>query len=616
MSFANVRIAKKLIMAFAGVIVIVTAMSATVFGSLTSIETATVANRQSYEAIGAANQALAQLVEQQNAVRGFVASGDEQFPQKFKDRGVDFAKELDALAALSELPEDQARVQQLKVLATKAQSEEQEQIDGRRNPATIAAIQGSIATRGRLTDVRVVMQQITDAARARLQERGTEQEKAFGLARTLLLAGAAAAFGLALLLGWLLTRTIATPVTSMTRVMKSLACGDNAITVPGIGRKDEIGDMAAAVQVVKDNSLALAAAANEKDYLVPSAAAERRRAEAQVIAEERAKVVSSVGQGMAELAKGNLMYRMPDGMPVEYSALQTDFNGAIEKLQQTMLSISGNVRAIALGSVDIASAAADLSGRTEQQAMSLEETATSLDEITATVRKAAEGAKHTRAVVATAKTDAEASGQIVRRAMEAMAGIEGSARQISQIIGVIDEIAFQTNLLALNAGVEAARAGEAGRGFAVVASEVRALAQRSAEAAKEIKTLISTSTAQVDKGVELVGQTGKSLERIVAEVANINVEFAAMTASAQEQATALQQVNTAINQMDKVTQQNAAMVEETTAAAGSLSQKTDELGRLIDRFQCASADAGRRTPAKALHAARPTSRSSTGGRAA
>ena len=201
------------------------------------------------------------------------------------------------------------------------------------------------------------------------------------------------------------------------------------------------------------------------------------------------------------------------------------------------------------------------------------------------MKKSAEGASHARQVVAAADEDAKKSAVVVRQAVEAMDAIAKSAQQIGQIIGVIDEIAFQTNLLALNAGVEAARAGDAGRGFAVVASEVRALAQRSAEAAKEIKALISTSTTQVDHGVKLVAETGKSLERIMAQVAEINDVVAEIAAGAQEQATALDEVNTAINQMDQVTQQNAAMVEQSTAASHSLSQETEQLSGLVGQFQ-------------------------------
>jgi methyl-accepting chemotaxis protein len=257
---------------------------------------------------------------------------------------------------------------------------------------------------------------------------------------------------------------------------------------------------------------------------------------------------------------------------------------SVEQLQQTMLTIISNTEAIRSETGEISAAADDLSRRTEQQAASLEETAAALDEITATVRKTAEGATHAREVVSSAKSDADKGGEVVRLAIAAMSGIEKSSQQIGQIIGVIDEIAFQTNLLALNAGVEAARAGDAGRGFAVVASEVRALAQRSAEAAKEIKSLISASTTQVDQGVNLVAETGKALERIVAQVADINHVVSEIASSAHEQATGLKEVNAAVNQMDQVTQQNAAMVEQTTAAAYSLNQETEKLTELVSHF--------------------------------
>jgi methyl-accepting chemotaxis protein len=260
----------------------------------------------------------------------------------------------------------------------------------------------------------------------------------------------------------------------------------------------------------------------------------------------------------------------------------------MDTLQQTMNVIAANVQGIRGGGEEISTPADDLSRRTEQQAASLEETAAALDEITATVRRTAEGANEANVVVGTAKTDAEHSGQVVRQAVDAMSAIEKSSSQIGQIIGVIDEIAFQTNLLALNAGVEAARAGDAGRGFAVVASEVRALAQRSADAAKEIKALISASSQHVSSGVGLVGETGKALERIVKQVAQINTLVTEISASAQEQATGLAQVNTAVNQMDQVTQQNAAMVEQSTAASHSLAQEAQELAQLVARFKTGS----------------------------
>ena len=324
------------------------------------------------------------------------------------------------------------------------------------------------------------------------------------------------------------------------------------------------------------------------------------------LAQQQAVVVAETGRGLEALSAGDLTYRITADFPAEYVSVRDDFNGAMGKLEDAMGVITNNARAMQTGAGEISQAADDLSRRTEQQAATLEETAAALDQITATVRRTAEGAQRANVVVTDARNDAEVSGNVVAKAITAMGEIEASADQISQIIGVIDEIAFQTNLLALNAGVEAARAGDAGRGFAVVASEVRALAQRSAEAAKEIKTLISASTGQVKDGVSLVGQTGQALTAIVGRVSEINALMAEINASAQEQATALSQVNTAVNQMDQTTQQNAAMVEESTAASHNLTQEAAELARLVGRFQVgnqrpveASADRHRAAPSPA-----------------
>ena len=356
--------------------------------------------------------------------------------------------------------------------------------------------------------------------------------------------------------------------------------------IPGLQRADEIGLMAEAVDVFKANGLKAQASEATALELRSHVETERRRNEAEKShdAEEDQIAISALAKGLVALSSGKLTHEISEALNLKTRRLKDDYNNSARRLRETMASISSATENIKVGTTEIAGSTEDLSRRTEQQAASLEETAAALDAITVTVRKTAEGSNHARQVVGQAKKGAEHSGEVVRRAVDAMGGIEQSSGQISQIVGVIDEIAFQTNLLALNAGVEAARAGEAGRGFAVVASEVRALAQRSADAAKEIKVLISASRREVEQGVHMVGQTGGALERIAVQVGEIDAIVSGIAASAQEQATGLDEVNLAVNQMDQVTQQNAAMVEESSAAVQALVRETQALARLIAQF--------------------------------
>jgi len=299
----------------------------------------------------------------------------------------------------------------------------------------------------------------------------------------------------------------------------------------------------------------------------------------------RVQAVNEIGEGLSQLASNNLTHTISTAFDPVFEPLRRDYNLTAGALRAAVNSIAGTTRAVSAGADEISRASDDLSRRTEQQAATLEETAAALDEITAAVKRSAQGAQAANSAASAAREDAARSGAVMREGVQAMAEIEASSRQITQIIGVIDEIAFQTNLLALNAGVEAARAGDAGRGFAVVASEVRALAQRSADAAKEIKALINASSRQVERGVQLVGQTGEALDGIAGKVTEIDRLIAEIAASAQEQATGLGQVNNAVNQMDQVTQQNAAMVEEATAAAGQLRREAADLDDLVGQFR-------------------------------
>jgi len=382
--------------------------------------------------------------------------------------------------------------------------------------------------------------------------------------------------------GWVIA-----PLKGLQAVMERLAGGDLRADVLGADRKDEVGGMARAVQVFKEAGIAKVKAEAEAKALAERVEADRAKNEAAAAeaARQLALVVDSVGTGLEKLAHGDLVFRLNQSFAAEYEKLRNDFNVAMDKLAETMTSISANTQGVRSGAGEITQASDDLARRTEQQAASLEQTAAALDQITATVRKTAEGASEARNLASTAKADAEKSGAVVGETVQAMSGIETSSKQISNIIGVIDEIAFQTNLLALNAGVEAARAGDAGRGFAVVATEVRALAQRSADAAKEIKALISASGKQVETGVKLVGETGKALTRIVEQVNRLSGLVSDIAASAQEQSTGLAEVNSAVNQMDQVTQQNAAMVEQATAASHSLAGEAEALAGLVGQFQ-------------------------------
>ena len=402
-----------------------------------------------------------------------------------------------------------------------------------------------------------------------------------------ILFGLIAAGGALVLALWIGARKIAAPLAITAKTMEVLAQGSVDVEVKGAERKDEVGAMARSVQVFKDNAVALRTAEAAQQRASAETEAERRRNQeiSEASAKEQAFVMEAIAGGLARLSDGDLTYRLDQQFPDAYKRLQNDFNGAIAQLEEAMGTIVQAASGIGAGSDEIASAADDLSRRSEQQAASLEETAAALDEITATVRRSSSGAQEASRVVGSTRTDAERSSVVVRNAVEAMNQIEKSSQSISQIIGVIDEIAFQTNLLALNAGVEAARAGEAGRGFAVVAQEVRALAQRSADAAKEIKTLISTSSQQVNQGVSMVGQTGEALQAIVGKVGEIDALVSEIAASGQEQATGLNQVNAAVNQMDQTVQQNAAMVEQSTAASHALKGEAGNLMQMISKFR-------------------------------
>ena len=303
------------------------------------------------------------------------------------------------------------------------------------------------------------------------------------------------------------------------------------------------------------------------------------------LARRQARVVDSLAGALSRLADRDLTVRLDAEFDLGYEQIRTDFNAAADALSDAMAEVDGAVDGLKAGAGEIGATIGNLSKQSERQAASLEETAATLDEIAAAVTSTAQSAQRSAEVSASARRGAEQGGEIVRDAVTAVVGIEKSSQKIGQIVGVIDEIAFQTNLLALNAGVEAARAGDAGRGFAVVAQEVRALAQRSAEAAKEIKALINSSKNEVDRGVDLVSKTGAALEQIVAEVGEINGLAVAIATAVRDQAASLNQVNSAVNEVEQAVQRTTAMVEEAAAASQSLAGDAGGLALLVDRFE-------------------------------
>jgi methyl-accepting chemotaxis protein len=389
------------------------------------------------------------------------------------------------------------------------------------------------------------------------------------------------------MLAWFISRGITRPILALNGAMRELSRGNLQTDVAGTGRGDEIGEMAEAVLVFRDAGL-------EKQRLEKAAeeqrqAAETERARTEAAQREAARqvqdVVDGLGAGLERLAKGDLTYRVNADWAGEYRKVRDDFNAAIGQLQDTIRNIAMSSSEVSSATAEISTSTTDLSQRTEEQAASLEQTSAAMEEMAATVKKNAENAQHANQLTQNTQEVANRGGAVVAEAVTAMAAIEDSSRKISDIISVIDEIARQTNLLALNAAVEAARAGEAGRGFAVVASEVRSLAQRSSQAAKDIKDLITNSSGQVQQGVDLVNRAGQSLNEIMESIRNVAAIVADIANASAEQASGIDQINKALNQMDEVTQQNSALVEENAATVKTLENQQSAMTERVGFFR-------------------------------
>jgi methyl-accepting chemotaxis protein len=350
---------------------------------------------------------------------------------------------------------------------------------------------------------------------------------------------------------------------------------------------DEIADVAKAVRIFRDTAIEKIRIEREAQDQQTSTAEERMRNEQvrDAAARQVEMVVAMLGTALSGLARGDLLVRLTDQCAPEYVKVREDFNAALTTLQETIRAIRLSAEEVSNASAEISTSTTDLSQRTEEQAASLEETSASLERIADTVRKNADRAKQANDLAAKTRAVADRGGDVVTQAMGAMSRIEESSREISDIINLIDEIARQTNLLALNAAVEAARAGESGRGFAVVASEVRNLAQRSSEAAKGIRGLITGSSGRVQEGVEFVNRAGSALGDIVESIKHVVAIVSQIATASAEQASSIEEVNKALSRMDEATQQNSALVEENAATAQALRQQASEMTERVDFFR-------------------------------
>ncbi|KTT96456.1 histidine kinase [Sphingomonas yabuuchiae] len=557
------NIPKKLGVSFLIVSLSAAVMTIVFFVNIWEIKNATARNNHAREVYAKALTLETSILRENSQLRGFLVTADKSYLKSYEEARKEYdttSRELNAM--LNDSGEvallAKSNAEKAKWRRTWSDRLTDWVKDGRRDEAQQAVRDAGKAVL--TSDIVLPLRAIRDQETAAIASNAASQEKAIDTAIIALVLGGVMLIGVVITLQMLLSRSIARPITTLTRLMAELARGRNDVDVPGSERGDELGDMARAVVVFRD-----AATAKVSDD------------------RERELALQEIGSGLHRLSEADLTVRLTD-LPTAFHQLAADFNRAVQNLSGLTSDVRGSAGSIRSNIEEIRQATDNLSARSEQQAASLRETAAAVGEITQGVREGAASASQANRAVTEARDEAEKGGQIVAKSITAMNGIDQASREIVDIITVIDGIAFQTNLLALNAGVEAARAGDAGKGFAVVASEVRALAQRSADAASDVKARILSAIEHVRSGVVLVDETGNALQRIIGKVSDVSTVVDVIARSSEQQAHSLGQVNIAIGEIDSVTQQNAAMVEESTAAASLLAQECGTLMASVMRF--------------------------------
>ncbi|WP_022687311.1 methyl-accepting chemotaxis protein [Sphingomonas phyllosphaerae] len=561
--FKTLSIPKKLGFAFLVINASAAIMMVVFFANIWMIRAATEGSNHSQEVYAKALTLETSILRENSQLRGYLVTGDSSYLKSYDEARAEYDETTVALGSLVTDSKSRELVLTSRRETARWRHDWSNRLVEMVKSGQREAAEQAVRDAGKkvLTSAVVLpLRELREQETAAIEQNAAHQSQAMTTATIALVLGGLALIGIAVILQMVLSRSIARPITALTGRMADLANGKNDIDVPVVDRADELGDMARAVLVFRDAARAKLTADQEREL-----------------------AMRAIGDGLHRLSDADLTVRLA-ALPGSFGVLAKDFNDAVGKLSDLTRNVRHSVETIKQNADEISQSARDLSARSEQQASSLRETAAAMDEITGTVREGASNAANANGAMAEARDAAEQGGEVVRKSVVAMNGIDQASREIADIISVIDGIAFQTNLLALNAGVEAARAGEAGRGFAVVASEVRALAQRSADAASDVKTRILSAINHVQSGVKLVDETGHALEKIIDRVGSVSTVMATIARASEHQAQSLSQVNIAINEMDSVTQQNAAMVEESTAAANLLARESEQLAGAVATF--------------------------------